>query len=297
MSNRILFTIIFLPFCFACTSERLSTRAASQRLKPVQLLPERDQRQIPPNLIITIKNVANSTSSYKNYIQLFINGKEIAPESQENNLKSTYRYSFTLQSGMYKIEAKYHAVGLWRKRVFEIRTDEPIKVRHGMRTELSLSLDKDSRGFPRQKRSLFNVDYRPFVQAQMRENNADAIVQRQAPLQAMDIRNKNVKTGRTTGTAKTLGTEAVSVRDFSNEDTQQVRSLAKLQINTIPLGADVYIDDKFVGQSPLQIEVLNHKEHIVQIAKDGYRDYLKVLTSSELREQQSHRLIIRLDDK
>ncbi|RMD99608.1 MAG: hypothetical protein D6814_05275, partial [Calditrichaeota bacterium] len=80
----------------SCGSGRLTTRSASQKLKPVAPLPEREQSQLPVNLVITIDNVADAATSYRNFVELFINGKEIAPDQPENNLQSTYKYSLRL---------------------------------------------------------------------------------------------------------------------------------------------------------------------------------------------------------
>ncbi len=44
----------------------------------------------------------------------------------------------------------------------------------------------------------------------------------------------------------------------------------KLAIHTKPAGANVLIDGRFFGQTPLKVDLSPHKDHIVQISKAGY---------------------------
>lgn len=279
MQRRIL-TLLSLALMLAlvagCGGGKLTTRAASQKLKPVEALPEREQSQMPVNLSIKIANVADATSSYGNFVELFINGKAIAPENPENNLKSTYRYNLRLQPGIYEVKAKYHVIGFWKERVYEIGTDEPVKVLPGQRTELSINLDKDSRGFLRQKKNQFTIRYADLDVPQR------VVLQRVAPQKEVGVDKKP---------------EIIEVRP-KTEAPIMPRTAAEgvtLQINTVPVGADIYVDDRFVGQSPVRVVVRRDQGHVIQIASEGYREHLKVLDAGELKGKNDLQIIVRLE--
>lgn len=266
--------LLFAGGLAACGGSRMSTMTASQRLKPAQALPEREHRQLPVNLTITISNVADAKSSYQNFIRLFINGREIAPEQPENNVKATYRYNLRLQPGIYEVKAEYHAVGFWRERVYDIGTDEPVKILPDQRTDLSIALKKDSRGFLRDGRSNFAIAYTaldaapPALTSRFPE---DQSVARQEP----EIINR----------------QPVSPPATRRDGSRQV----KLQINTMPIGADIYVDDRFVGQSPVRVIVDGSEGHVVQISRKGYQEHLKVIDVGELAGKADLQIIVRLE--
>lgn len=270
----ILTILIISGLMAACGGGKMSTRTASQKLKPVDPLPVREQLQMPVNMTVKIANVANATSSYGNYVELFINGKVIAPENQENNLKSSYQYDLRLQPGMYDVEAKYHVVGFWKERVFDIRTDEPVKVLPGERTELTINLEKDSRGFLQKNKNQFTIRYAKtdepvFTELQRVEQPKPEIVEIHP--QTQDAPVVIEKTPVVQGEGVTL------------------------QINTMPVGADIYVDDRFVGQSPVRVVVAHNEGHVVQISRKGYQEHLKVLDAGDLSGRNDLQIIVRLE--
>jgi len=278
--------LIILGLIAACSGGKMSTRVASQKLKPVETLPEREQSQMPVNLTIKVGNVADAASSYGNFTELFINGKAIAPENPENNLKPSYRYDLRLQPGVYDVEAKYHVIGFWKERVFSLRTDEPVKVLPGQRTELTIDLDKDSRGFLRQKKNQFTIRYATL----------DEPVFRRVAGPKMEI----VEPVRDVVASKQP--EIVEVRPKA-KDTPVIierppvirRESVTLQINTMPIGADIYIDDRFVGQSPVRVVVTRNEGHVVQISRKGFQEHLKVLDAGDLSGRKDLQIIVRLE--
>lgn len=274
--------LIISGVLIACGGGRLTTRDASQQLKPVETLPEREQSQMPVNLSIQIDRVADATSSYGNFVELFINGKAIAPEKAESNLKSSYRYDLRLQPGVYDVVAKYHVIGFWKERVFEIETDEPVKILPGQRTDLTAKLEKDSRGFLRRDRNQFTIRYAALdepIDADTRVIEAPRALARPAENDAVTARKP----------------EIVEVRD--KREQVQAAGRVTLQINTMPIGADIYVDDRFVGQSPVRAVVTGGEGHVIQIARKGYREHLKVLDVGELRGKSDLQIIVRLEEE
>ena len=57
------------------------------------------------------------------------------------------------------------------------------------------------------------------------------------------------------------------------------KSTADVSILTEPAGADVYIDNQFVGKSPLATKV-KHENHNIRVEKPGYETGVAQITSS-----------------
>jgi len=280
---RPFFLSFIAAFVFAgCSSSRLTRQNAGQVLKPVATLPEREASQLPVNLLIRIENVADAASSYRNYVVLKINGKEVAPDEPENNMKANYKYSLSLQPGVYNVEAKYHVVGFWKERVYKIETDEPVKILPGKRTVLSIRLDKDNQGFPLTKANMFTLRYQDL--------NAGALVG-SAPIANNPGFNSSDQIKNQPAEPAVI--ERNDARPPVNPNGDFPRT--KLQINTVPVGADIYVDDRFVGQSPVRLMVNGAEGHIIQVAKKGFSEYLRVLNPEDLREKREMQIIVRLE--
>lgn len=280
-------TFAFLSFILltACSSGRMSTRMASQKLKPVEALPQREQLMMPENFSVQINNVADAVSSYGNYVKLFINGKEIAPERSENNLKSQYTYNLRLQPGVYDVRAEYHVIGFWKKRVYDITTDEAVKVLPGQKTELTVALKKDSRGFLKEKKSQFSLRYAAI------DNIPDAPTRTFRPAVVVS-KPAEVIVDKVPAVERAPVARAPRLRQPVSPALPA--SGLKLQINTVPVGADVYVDDRFVGQSPVRVTISRFDGHVIQIANRGYEEYLKVLDAADLSSRKEMNLVVRL---
>ena len=72
-------------------------------------------------------------------------------------------------------------------------------------------------------------------------------------------------------------------------------NLTTLTVNTIPVGADVYIDSKLVGTSPIEVVVDPTTTHTLQIVREGYEDIIKVIDRSTLRAGERERFLFRLE--
>ncbi|MDQ7065053.1 MAG: PEGA domain-containing protein [candidate division KSB1 bacterium] len=270
----------------ACSSGRLTTQKASQKLRPIAPLPEREQAQMPVNLHIQIDNVADAGSSYRNFVTLYINGKEIAPDAPEHNLQSSYEYSLRLQPGIYEVKAEYHVVGFWKEHVYAIVTDEPVKVLPNQRTELFIRLQKNASGFPTKKKNFFSLRYVPL--------SASAPQMTQAPAPAPQPEERSLTSKSPILTPKHHGHEHVHTSSHSDVPVMGAEAVI-LQINSVPVGADVFVDDRFVGQTPIRATVSRKEGHVIQITRRGFRDYLKVLEPEEFRGRDHLKIIVKLN--
>jgi hypothetical protein len=70
-----------------------------------------------------------------------------------------------------------------------------------------------------------------------------------------------------------------------------------LQINTVPLHAEVIVDDKYLGLSPLITYIDRHTDHVIQISKPGYEEKMKLINRHEFGEQKIYFLIEKLEAK
>jgi hypothetical protein len=68
-----------------------------------------------------------------------------------------------------------------------------------------------------------------------------------------------------------------------------------LQINTTPSGADVTVDDRYLGQSPLKVTVTADQNHVVQISRAGYQEVVKLIDAKDLRGQTMLQLLMKLE--
>jgi hypothetical protein len=279
---------------------RLTTDRAYSELKPKEQLPEREMRQLPENLLIHIENVADAGRSYRNYVVLFVNGREVAPIEKLNNFASKYTYPLRLQHGVYEVRAEYHVVGFWREQVFDIVTDEPVKVLPEQKTMLSVRLDKDHRGRPVQQPVRFRLQYEALndVTAPLTSVRREAQTDVPAPL-VEEITSKEPVIW-----APQPEREARPVRII--RPRQPIPSLPEqtplpsagtltLQINTSPSGADIILDDRYLGQSPLKVTVTANQSHVLQISRAGHQEVVKVIDAKELQGQNLLQYLIKLE--
>jgi len=271
-----------------CGSGRLTTRQAGAELQPRAALPEREQAQLPENLVIRIENVADDGGSYKNYATLRINGREIVPDKSISNFTSNYDFALRLPYGVYEIEGDYHVVGFWKEASYPIRSDEPVKVVPGKKTLVTAKIEKDWRGFPSKKPLQFTLRYDDL------KSEAIASV-------------SEVRTSTRVEAAPPVESKApVAVRQPlmpAESDQPQLPEAAKLasrrqvilQINTTPSNAEVIVDDRFCGNTPLRVTVSRDERHVVQVSRPGHADLLRVIDPQEVGEEKVVQLIFKLE--
>ncbi|MCI0695542.1 hypothetical protein L0337_26490, partial [candidate division KSB1 bacterium] len=223
---------------WGCGSSRLTTRQAGEKLKPIAALPEREQAQMPENLIIRIENVADDAGSYKNYATLRINGKEIAPDKTISNMTANYDYALRLPYGVYEVEGEYHVVGFWKEASYPIRVDEQVKVMPGTVTRVTAHINKDYRGFPSEKKLYFALRYENLLS----ETQTEAVEIKSAPIimaSPYPIAGKEA-IGFQEVTARPTPIDERALDALPSQSDKIV-----LQINTAPSNAEVIVDDRF----------------------------------------------------
>lgn len=273
---------------WGCGSSRLTTRQAGEKLKPIAALPEREQAQMPENLVIRIENVADHAGSYKNYATLRINGSEIAPDQTISNVTANYDYALRLPYGVYEIEGEYHVVGFWKEVSYPIRVDEQVKVMPGIITQVTAHINKDYRGFPAEKKLYFALRYKDLID----ESRAEAGETRAAP---MVIESRPAASKEVVGFQEVTAKPAlVEVRE--SDDLLPVSlGMIVLQVNTSPSNADVIVDDRFCGNTPLRISVSRNERHVVQVTRAGYDDLLRIIEPQDLGHEKVVQLVFKMD--
>jgi len=99
---------------------------------------------------------------------------------------------------------------------------------------------------------------------------------------------------------------SAKVEDFSDQPELRQRKtepyqrphisdIITLQINTVPEHAQIIVDDKVVGQSPLRYEVDRNSDHIIQISADGYRTKTKFVDRARMGKKQVYHVIQELE--
>lgn len=239
----------------SCSGSAVNLQDSYQKLSPQK--PVEFPEPAQDNLIVTISNIADDRSSYKNRIEMYVNQKKIEPSWLRSNLDRKNVYSLRLKPGYYDIQAVYYAMVGWGEEKYVITNPDLISVLPDQRTELACILTKKSNGTPVNRNPKFVVSYQPLGPV----NSAGTLT----PV-------SEVKEGKTAVVMEA----SPARRGTEGSDTF-------LQINTIPENARVFVDDKLVGQSPVRIQVDGAVDHAVQAAKEGYQTTVKYVDHSGLK--------------
>ena len=261
--------IIFSLALVGCASQmELQPDQTYFALKPTEALEESELATIPENLFVKVENVADMGTSYKNRLELYINGRLIKPEKEISNYQNTYTYRLKLQPGIYKIKALYLAYDGWKEKAYQIIPRETVKIKPNTKTILSAYIWKKWNGLPTQKVMLFEVKYEPLLGTSS---------------STMATKNKKTQVGQHEPPPTT--------------DKRELDDLIILQINTAPANANVIVDDKYMGQSPLKVYIDRNNSHIVQISYPGYKEVMKFLDSHQFGNKKVIHLMQKLEPK
>lgn len=240
-------------------------------LKPVKALPVYDLEKLPVNMEVVIDNVADMGTSYKNRAELYLNGFKIQPEEPVSNVQSTYRYRLKLQPGFYDVRGYYYALDGFVERKYPIRPQTEVMVKPGYLTKVTCHIEKNWDGTPVGKQLFFSVTYEPLKQTAPKtiseKQTSNPVEKEPVPEAASRPHGHHAKVHHEKGEAK-------------SED------LIVLQVNTAPPGADVIVDDKYIGQSPLRVLVDRNSSHILQLSLDGYEDVIKYLDQAHFGSER-----------
>ncbi len=251
---------LFSVLLLACSVKRITIDEAYSSLRPLKQieLPE----QVTDNLTITIDNVADEGTSYKNYVEVFVNDKALSPNWDVSNTESNYNYKLKVRPGYYKIKANYIAYIGWGEEKYEIKTlDELVMVTHDKKTVVSYEIVKKSNGIPVDKNMYFKIKTEP-LKYQSSASFDDVVTTQQIKQSVLN------------------GVESENI---------------VIQINTVPDNAKIIVDDKTIGLAPIKVEVDRNIDHIVQIVAEGYKTAVKYLDHSTFQNKTIFHLIQELE--
>ncbi len=95
--------------------------------------------------------------------------------------------------------------------------------------------------------------------------------------------------------AKLEDLDAKSSFSKSTPSSTAVGDMITLQINTVPEHAQIIVDDKVVGQSPLRYDVSRSDDHIVQISAEGYRTKTKFIDRTKMGTRDVYHVVQELE--
>jgi len=273
IDKLLLLFVLLLPALLlnSCSRRSLMVDESYAVLKPVKQLelPE----QVSENLIVKIANVADEGSSYKNHLDLYINGKLVKPNWVVSNIERTYTYKLRLRPGYYNIKANYYAYVGWGEEKYPIEAKDLVPVFPNKKTVLFCSIQKEANGVPVNKKMYFKKEVQPLAEAES----------------SIEIPEKTVIKGM------------VKQKPTPVETPQPIKDVKAnsivLQINTVPENASIIIDDKTVGQSPLKILVDRNSDHVVQISADGYKTAVKFLDHTLFGKEKVIHILQELETK
>ncbi|MBN1997870.1 hypothetical protein JW935_09985 [candidate division KSB1 bacterium] len=156
MKIRILIVFVAALYIMGCAAGHLTVDEAYDILRPVKPLelPE----QTTENFIIKIGNVADEGSSYKNRIDLYVNGKRVDPNWLVSNVQDEFVYRMKVRPGYYDIKAYYFAYIGWGDEKYKIISSELIPVSHDKVTTVKCDIAKKPNGEPVNKVMYFKSE-------------------------------------------------------------------------------------------------------------------------------------------
>jgi hypothetical protein len=84
---------------------------------------------------------------------------------------------------------------------------------------------------------------------------------------------------------------------IQEEESASAVSRVAVVIASIPSGADVMIDELFVGQTPLRYSVSRDEAHSVQLSAAGFEAMVKLIDPSSFGDESVQHLLYRLKAK
>ncbi len=155
MRLRILIVLFAAFYIMGCAAGHLTVDEAYDVLRPVKPLelPE----QTTENFVVTISNVADEGSSYKNRVDLYVNGKRVDPNWLVSNIQDDFVYKMKVRPGYYDIKAYYYAYIGWGDQKYKIVTSELIPVSHDRITHAKCEIAKKPNGEPVNKVMYFET--------------------------------------------------------------------------------------------------------------------------------------------
>lgn len=277
-THNLIVLIFALPFfLLSCTgAKKLTTDQTFLNLEPVEPLPIYDLEGIPDNFEVIIENVADMGSSYKNRAAFYVNDHLIVPDHEITNIQNKYVYHLKLQPGFYNIRGEYYALDGFAEKHYAIKPQTKVMVKPETLTKVYCRIEKNWDGTPLHDQMFFNVTYVP-LKTTPREKKMMARENAPPPVPPP---------GRKITPPRRRGTQVL--------DLPPDGQLLTLQIKTAPAGADIYVDNEYVGKSPIRIMVDRNSDHLLEISKPGYEEVTKRLYKSQFGREKTIHLIQKL---
>ncbi len=297
--HRLLLAVLAFVFAAGCSSRTVKPQQSYDKLKPIGVAP---QTSSTPTLVVQINNVRDHGKSRKNSAALFINDQEITPSNatQDANPRDNI-YELSLASGVYKIEAVYHAQSFWKAKDFKITTqDGKVRVYPNHSTTLAITLDKKPDGALQRQKNFFSEIPQALSAGATLTSSPPAADKPSAPLLITTPQNAPQAQPQARASIVEITSPvqqtAQPASPAAAEQAAPVRSgQIALQINTSPTNAEVIVDNKYLGQSPLVTYVDRGQNHVIQISKNGYATTIKVLEHREFGNQNVYFFIEKLE--
>lgn len=259
-----------------------------------------------PGLTVQIDNVTDDQSSRRSSVEFFIDGKKISPSVARKQGRRDYVFEIALAPGIYKVKAVYRAKSFWKEKSFDLMThDGHVRVYPAHRTFLTIALDKNSDGTLRDKKNYFTEMTRPLAPAVAPETQQYASPNDAAPTPATSLTSSLAQPAPavehmppTAASSAAPATRPVITIAPPTEIIQPNPPRAgkiALQINTSPSSADVIVDDRYLGQSPLTTYVERSRSHVIQISKAGYIEIMRIIDARVLGDENTYLMIEKLE--
>jgi len=274
-----------------------------------------------PSLIVQINNVRDQRNS-KGEVALYLNGKRMRPQRTAERQPRNEVFELSLPEGIYQVRAVFRAKSFWKEKEFELEThDGRVRIYPGHVTLLTITLEKNSDGSLARKKNFFTESAQPLARESARVPVAAPAANRQREVATVPLPAQSTA-GRASAAAQEPSPAVVAPAPAAAEISQpqaapvpattpalpaplpaaepalavpSVEDKIALQINTIPSNADVIVDDRYLGQSPLVTYVSRRQNHVVQISKPGHRDLIKMIDAQQLSAESIFFLIEKLE--
>lgn len=281
-----------------CASRAVKPQESYDKLKPIAAGPPASSA---PNLVVHINNAGNGGQDRKSAVALFLNDQKVLPSNAQEPHARDHVYELSLAAGVYKIEAVYYASSFWKDKKFRITThDGKVRIYSDYCTRLTVTLDRKPDGTLKQKKNFFSEVPEPLRRAMLaapappRSDEPAAtpvgIAGRAAP-----VAPPFSSSGQSMPPASTIDAAAAGMPTARPAPAADGRGgQIALQINTSPSNADVIVDDKYLGQSPLVAYVDRGQSHVLQISKDGYAEIIKWIDPRQFAGQKVYTIIEKL---
>ena len=288
--RRLALAALALVFAAGCSSRTVQPQQYYDKLKPISAAP---QTSSTPTLIVQINNVRDAGKNRKSAATLFINNQEITPSNAQDSNARDYTYELGLAGGIYKIEARYRTPSFWKDKEFQITThDGKVRIYPDYVTRLAITLDKKADGSLQREKNFFSE-----IPQSLSARTAPKISE---PAAAQPV-NANPPTVAKPAASFIEVTSPAPPATSNREQLPQAQPPSSgriaLQINTSPSNAEIIVNDKYLGNSPLVTYVERGQNHVVQISKAGYATRIKVIDQRELEGQKPYLLIEKLEEQ